>query len=237
MLCTTMWDRVPEDEGNDRFDELCDTGAWKEMITMGASTGMISNVNVDAKGEAEKILSELIKNAQPVEVAIQDEMVNQRKTVAETGAGMVLSKHLREMRAEAERKMNELHETLEKEKDAEAAKTQKLIRAQESEVTRLKEQVGEQVREWQTAQAEHLQQEQEHVNGPHEQLLQQLKNSECKMKELKGLLHKEEEAESTRVLKAMSTLQSEIDDMQRQVAVLAQPSRGLLWWLNPATWW
>ena len=237
MLCTTMWDRVPEDEGNDRFDELCETGAWKEMITMGASTGMISNVSVDARGEAEKILSELIKNAQPVEVAIQDEMVNQRKTVAETGAGMVLSKHLREMQAEAERKLNQLHETLEKEKDAKAAKTQELTRAQESEVTKLREQAGEQVRGWQQEQAEHLQQERENVNGLQERPLQQLKSSECKMKELKGLLHKEEEAESARVLEAMSTLQSEIDDMQRQAAALSKPSRGLLWWLNPATWW
>jgi len=113
-----MWDRVPEDEGHERFDMLCDTGAWKEMISMGASTGMISNLSSNATDEAGKNLSELIKHAQPIEVAIQDEIVNQGKTMAETGAGKVLSKHLRQTQAEAEHKLHELHETLRKVEEA-----------------------------------------------------------------------------------------------------------------------
>jgi len=90
MLCTTMWDRVPEEEGYEHFDELCETGAWKEMISKGAGTAIISSMNSNAKAEAEKIVSQLIKNAAPVQVAIQDEIVRQGKKPAETSAGQVL---------------------------------------------------------------------------------------------------------------------------------------------------
>jgi len=90
MLCTTMWDRVPEAEGVNRFDELCETGAWKQMILGGASTATISNTGSNAKAEAEEIVTRLIKNAQPVQVAIQDEMANQKLGVGETKAGKYL---------------------------------------------------------------------------------------------------------------------------------------------------
>jgi len=90
MLCTTMWDTVPEEEGYERFNELRETGAWKEMISKGARTAKISSMKSNAKAEAEKILRELLNNAQPVQVAIQDEMVRQGKKPAETSAGQVL---------------------------------------------------------------------------------------------------------------------------------------------------
>ena len=248
MLCTTMWDRVPQDEGHERFDELCDTGAWKEMISKEASTSMISNIGPTAKEEAEKILSELIKHAQPVEVAIQDEIVNQGKTVAETGAGKVLSKHLRETQAEAEHKMIELQKTLEKEKDDKAAETLESIRMLELEVAGLKEQAGEQSRKRQereqaksdTKGLQARRREKREARKVREnntrQLQQQLKKTEHRIKELKVRLRKEGEAESA-VQQAMSALQSEIEDTKRQTEILDKASRGFLWWLNPARWW
>ena len=169
MLCTTMWDRVSEDVGHDRFDELCDTGAWEDMISKGASTGMICNVDPNAQRNAEKIMSELIKHANPVEVAIQDELVNQNKTVAQTGAGKVLSKHLQATKAEAERKMSELQEKLNKEKEAKDAKAQELLRAQALEVARLKQRAEEKYYQ-RLAQADYRRQEWEHANREPEEL-------------------------------------------------------------------
>ena len=64
MICTTMWDRVSEDEGHQFSDELCKTGAWGEMISTGAGTAKINNVCSNAKEEAERILTKFIKNAQ-----------------------------------------------------------------------------------------------------------------------------------------------------------------------------
>jgi len=76
MLCTTMWDTVPEAVRCKRFDDLCETGAWKDMIAEGASLAAFSNAGSNAKAEAEEIVIRLIKNARPVQVAIQDEMGN-----------------------------------------------------------------------------------------------------------------------------------------------------------------
>ena len=107
MLCTTMWDTVSEDKGYDLLDELCETDAWKEMISMGAGTAMISNVGSNANVEAEKIASELIRRGQPVKLAIQDEMLQQKRKVAETGAGRALNECPQDPRAKARCEMEE----------------------------------------------------------------------------------------------------------------------------------
>jgi len=104
-LCTTMWDTVPEDEGYDRLDDLCETDAWNKMISTGAGTAMIYSISPNAQAEAERIVGELIKNVQPVELAIQDETLNQVKTEAQTAAGQ-------KARVEEERKMRALRESV-----------------------------------------------------------------------------------------------------------------------------
>jgi len=78
-----MWDRVTEDEGDDLFDELCETGAWGEMISLGAGTAKIANLCSNAKVEAQRIVTQLIKNAQPAELAIQDERREQTRKEVE----------------------------------------------------------------------------------------------------------------------------------------------------------
>jgi len=90
-LCTTMWDTVPEEEGNNHYDELCRTGAWKEMISKGAGAAKISNISSDAKVKAEEILDRLITNVGPIKLNIQNDMIKKGLKVAETGAGRVLT--------------------------------------------------------------------------------------------------------------------------------------------------
>jgi len=136
MICTTMWDIVSEDEGNERFDELCETGPWKEMIRNGAGTAIISNVGSSAKEEAEKIVSQLIKNMQPVELAIQDEMVNQKLTVENTSAGKVFAAHRRGLQAETEREPKQPRDRLLA--DYETNKRQNDVHAQDEESASLR---------------------------------------------------------------------------------------------------
>ena len=90
MLCTTMWDKVSPQEGNDCLDGLYRIKAWREMIDMGASTAAMSNVSSNAKSDAERILCELIKNAPTVELAIQHEMVTEARGADETSAGRII---------------------------------------------------------------------------------------------------------------------------------------------------
>ena len=160
MLCTTMWDRVPEEEGYKRFDELCETGAWKEMILGGASMATFSNAGSNAKADAEEIVTRLIKNAQPVELDIQDEMGNKKLKVVQTAAGQILNEHLQGVQAEARRELEDVQTRLQEERKSYAARAQDAIRARESEVARLKEQENELARQ-QQVQAQQLKREQE----------------------------------------------------------------------------
>jgi len=87
---------VPEEVGNNRLDELSRTGAWREMISQGAGTAMISSKTSNAKVEAEEIVMRLISSVKPVRLAIQDQMVEQQLKVAETDAGRVITNGKRE---------------------------------------------------------------------------------------------------------------------------------------------
>jgi len=137
MLCTTMWDRVPEEEGYERYNELCETDAWKEMISKGAATAMISNMSSNAKAEAERIVNYLLTDVQPVELAIQNEMVNQAKEVAETSAGIGLDEG-QEKQANSDRKVEKLHEILREGDEATGAQNLENIRLKALEVETLK---------------------------------------------------------------------------------------------------
>jgi len=140
-LCITMWDKVTDEVGYGRYDELCEMQSWKEMISKGASTALISNVKPEAKAEAEEIVSQLINDAAPVELAIQDEIVNQKLTLGETGAGKVLDEglhDLQDLQAKAEREMEEIQSRLRRESETRTAKAQEEIRGREKEVAKLK---------------------------------------------------------------------------------------------------
>jgi len=174
MLCTTMWDMVSWDDGYARFAQLCEIGAWKEMIESGASTAMISNIKANAKAEAEKIVTRLIDNVRPVEVTIQEEMVRKRLKVVETRAGRVLDEHLREMQAEAERELKEMRDKLQHENETNAARAQEAIRAQELAVERLKAQAEEQTRQRQ-AEVVQLKREQEKLKREMKEMKDQMR--------------------------------------------------------------
>jgi len=108
-LCTTKWDTVPESDGCKRYSELCDTQPWKEMLANGASATKIGSTSSNAQRDAETIVSQLIKNAEPVELAIQDEMVNKNLPAANTSAGKILDGH-QKTQAESDRMVKGLIE-------------------------------------------------------------------------------------------------------------------------------
>jgi len=183
MLCTTMWDSVSEAEGYERMDQLRETGAWQKMISGGASVARISNASPNAKADAERIVSRLIKTAKPVKLGIQDEMGNQKPGVAQTTAGRILVQ-AQEKQADFDRSVEDQVERMRKEQAQEA------IRAQKLEIDRLKDLKrknqqdmhafvlgGEERRQWEN--------EQEARKARGKQLRQELKNAERALKELR----------------------------------------------------
>ena len=200
MICTTMWDMVFEEDGLNRSDELCRTGAWKEMIEAGAGAAAISSKSSNAKAEAEEIVMKLINSSNPVELAIQDEMFNKKLKVVQTGAGRVLDEHLHAMQAEAERELQNLRERLRQEGEVNAGKVQKMIRAREKEIAGLKEQLAERARE-REQRAEELRGKQEEVKRT--------------MKERLNQLHQDNEA-------SVAKAQEELQRCEKEVALLKQ---------------
>jgi len=206
MLCTTMWDKVSQDEGYERLEELGET-AWKEMISLGASTDMISSVHTNAKGEAERILNELITNASPVELAIQDEMVNQKLTVAETGAGQIITEYIREAREQVQREMHAMREAILKESAAAEAKAKAALQAQELEVERLRKEAEEMALAQQSS-AERLAQEQERAAR--------------EMETLREKVGRENAADKAKLAEAVREKELEVQRLKQQAEKMAR---------------
>jgi len=204
MIGTTMWDRVSEDEGNEHFDKLLETGAWKEMIDNGAGTAAIPSEAFNAKKEAEKIVTQLIKNM-PVELAIQDEMVNQKLTVEKTSAGKIFDAQLRGVEPEAERESKELRDRPRDEGEATMITTQDEIRIREEEVARLTAQAKEQACERQ-AQVEHLRLER--------------KKAKREMKEQREMMRKENEADTAKIEEEIRSREKEVALLKQQVGAM-----------------
>jgi len=228
MLCTTMWDTVPDEEGYERFDELCETGAWKEMISKGAGTAMISSMNSNAKAEAENIVNQLIKNAAPVEVAIQDEMVNQAKKPAETSAGKALDE-AQENQAESDRMTKEVYETLKKEREVKASKElQKLMRMRREEMRTRKQEAREKKKR--------ANEEVEALKARARQLRQERERAERAIKELQARTRREAVIEAAKAREVMSAQLREINAVRKQVTASAgNPRRGLFRSFNRRT--
>jgi len=138
-----MWDQLPEDQGQHRYDELCEN-AWKEMISKGASAETISNRSPSAKFEAERILGELIEGLEPIEVDIHAKLIKQSGDMQMREAGMNAVDCFRVMQASAERSLAEMQRKLHQESQANAAKRQEMIRVKEEQVAYLKSCVEEQ---------------------------------------------------------------------------------------------
>jgi len=173
---------------------------------MGASTVKIASVGPTAKSDAEALVSELIENVRPVELAIQDEMISQNKVVAQTGAGMVLSEHLRELRAQADRELEELRMIMRKEMEDNAAKMQETIRAQELAIKQWEKKAEEQALA-QNGQAEEF---------PLEREREEREQAACEMEKLRQEMQDKTEAEKVNALKVIGARECEVEELTRQ---------------------
>ena len=142
MLCTTMWDKVDVEEGSARLDELYENSAWKEMMSKGASTAAISNVKSDAKLKSERIVGQLIKNAQPIQIVIKKELANEIRNMKEATVAPSFGEHSRESQG-ATSEAEELHVTLHEESAAREAKAQEALDVQLRDVEKLTAQADE----------------------------------------------------------------------------------------------
>ncbi|KAJ2926302.1 hypothetical protein H1R20_g10793, partial [Candolleomyces eurysporus] len=154
VIVTSMWSRLPSaDEGRRRVAELTSLDDFfKPAIAKGAT--MMHHIQ-NTVSSAHGILRQILKN-HPMALSIQTEIVDQHKTITETGAGMALDEKLALLAQRYERKLKEQFEAAEqarRERDEETRKEQ----LEEAErirqlLSKLEEEKRDQARQYQLLQ-------------------------------------------------------------------------------------
>lgn len=102
-LATTMWDRVPEEEGLRREEELR-SKFWKLLVAMGART---ARHRTGDPSSARGIASALLGN-RPFYLQLQEEMGRDNKPLRDTAAGREVMLELARLKEEHRRELAEM---------------------------------------------------------------------------------------------------------------------------------
>ncbi|KAJ2926300.1 hypothetical protein H1R20_g10794, partial [Candolleomyces eurysporus] len=170
IIMTNLWSRLPSElEGHRRADELASLDDFfKPAIAQGA---VMMHHMQDTVDSAHGILRQILKN-HPRALSIQEEIVDQGKTITETGAGMALDEKLALLAQQYERKLKEQFEAAEearREKDEETRQEQ----LEEAERVRqllekLEEEKSNQARQYQLLQEQFAEAERNREQGMRE---------------------------------------------------------------------
>ncbi|KAH7400674.1 P-loop containing nucleoside triphosphate hydrolase protein [Phaeosphaeria sp. MPI-PUGE-AT-0046c] len=110
VLATTRWRNVDPDEGLLREQQLCSSPKmWKRMIDYGSKV-MRQDRDEDS---AYEILQYLLQRRKPVTLDIQVELVDNKKSLNETGAGQELHAELEKQKKEYEKQLAALRQEME----------------------------------------------------------------------------------------------------------------------------
>ncbi|KAI0458958.1 hypothetical protein F5B21DRAFT_500021 [Xylaria acuta] len=120
ILATTMWDKVTEEEGARREQELQDRSEfWGWMLSKGSSYYRLE----DTTDSKRRIVHLLADHDEPVATNIQKQLVDERRRLDETSAGREVQSELIRERGEWEKEREEIRRQVEKaikQKDLEA---------------------------------------------------------------------------------------------------------------------
>jgi len=107
VLCTTMWDMLPHPGmGEERETEL-KSDFWEFMLEEGASTA-----RHDGSAQSARDIVSRMLGLDPVELKIQQELVDDKKKLNETEAGVAVDLDLQKLRVMYERRLEESAEAM-----------------------------------------------------------------------------------------------------------------------------
>jgi hypothetical protein len=110
VLATTRWRNVDPDEGLRREQQLCTSPEmWKRMIDFGSKVMRQD----ESENSASEILQYLIQRRKPITLDIQVELVDNKKSLNETGAGQELHAELEKQKREYEKQLAALRQEME----------------------------------------------------------------------------------------------------------------------------
>ena len=109
VLTTTMWDKVPDREAEDREQQVIDTPEfWGFMVSKGSTVHRHNNTAESAI----QIIEELARDNSTVTLNLQNQMVNQNQTLRETAAGRELELELAKERQKWAAELKDTQEQL-----------------------------------------------------------------------------------------------------------------------------
>lgn len=127
ILATTMWDKVSSEEGAKREIQLIITSDfWGWMVENSSRVFRYTDDRISAM----KLVDHLLKNS-GITLDVQEEMVNNHKTLNETSAGRELESGLAEAKAKFQEELREVEAQMKQaqlERDAESQKALRAIR-------------------------------------------------------------------------------------------------------------
>jgi len=128
MLVTTMWDRVDRETGKRREDELV-TRFWTKMIEHNASHDRFNN----SESSAWRIIQYFVhREALRQVLLLQEELVDLKKHINETTAGMALYKELLELLEKQKQALGKLESQTQQNPNLVAAVEAEKVRTQAS---------------------------------------------------------------------------------------------------------
>jgi len=141
VLATTMWGRVPLEEGERRENELVEKPAyWGSMCKLGSKVFRYHNTRESALD----LVSYIISLHRPVTLDIQDEIVNKHREIDQTAAASELNA---EIMAERKRHQEELKAIQEDMAEAIAAHDEALQKQFKDEIGELQAKISKADRE------------------------------------------------------------------------------------------
>jgi hypothetical protein len=114
VLATTFWDQVEYAAGERRERELkTEWDYWGEMMYRGSKVLRHDQRKHSAKEILKYLIDQRISNNRATPLAIQREMMVERKALSQTGAGAEMMSQLERQKQEYERKLRDLRRDLE----------------------------------------------------------------------------------------------------------------------------
>ncbi|KAH6887450.1 hypothetical protein B0T10DRAFT_71258 [Thelonectria olida] len=208
VLATTMWDELGANAalGNEREKELIDTPEfWGYMVSKGSRV----HRHYNTADSAQRIIKELARGSLRVTLDLQDQMVNERRELIETGAGKEIEAELIEERKKWARELKDVRDQMEEAiqlKDMEAQQALKEVKDDyKGRIKRLEQQS-------QRLHVDSARLHQEQIENLKREMKEQQEKSSRAMKEnLKRELKEQQDKHS----KEMNELREQKDELER----------------------
>ena len=226
LLATTFWNSIEERQAIQNENELKTTEEfWGEMIELGSSYTR----HMDDKQSAWRILDFMIQRRHPFLATIQQEMVDGKLDLNQTGAGRQLNADLIAMEERHIKKMRELEASY-------AAAQEEQDQRSMRRIAELHERLRNEIEEGKESQAD-LVASLERINRERSQELEEYKISiESRMKEMAELRRQLDEYQdgSRDATKRHEQYQEQLKDLQENLAMVKrrQPSMSCLVFLR-----